>query len=189
MGAVRGCVGAARAGAERSRTGAARLRVGAVAAGVVGALVLTGCGGGGGDDSTDSSPTASAAPTAGGSATGDGSEDGGGGAGAVAEIQGSWITTSGGKIVALVITGKQAGLFATGGAVCSGTAGEEADMRMVRLTCKGDSGHRSTGMVDAVTKNSLKITWSGRPEKETYTRAEGGTLPSGFPSELPSGLG
>ncbi|MGV9337540.1 hypothetical protein [Streptomyces sp. NPDC003688] len=169
-------------------TGTARVRIGAAAAGVIGVLVLTGCGGGGGDDSSDSSPTASAAPSASGSPTGaetGGTGDAGDAAkGGVAELQGSWITTSGGKVVALVITGRQAGLFATGGAVCSGTAGEESGMRMIHLTCKGDSGHRSTGMVDSATKDALKITWSGGPGKETYTKAEGGTLPSGLPSAL-----
>ncbi|MEW2128872.1 hypothetical protein [Streptomyces sp. NPDC005435] len=154
----------------------------AVAAGVIGALVLTGCsGGGGGGGSSDGSATAGATPTASASASGGGAVAAGG----VAELQGSWVATGGGRIVALVINGKQAGLFATGGAVCSGTAAKVSGMRMIHLTCKGDAGHRGTGMVDSATKDSLKITWSGGPAKETYTKAEGGALPSG----LASGLG
>ncbi|MFJ9567278.1 hypothetical protein ACIRQQ_45485 [Streptomyces fuscichromogenes] len=152
------------------------LRAGAVAAGLVGALALTACSGGdsGGGSSATPSGTSSAAATAtAGSESSTASSD---------ALQGSWITTSGGKIVALVVTGKQAGLFETGGAVCSGTAGEEAGMRMIRLTCTDGSKDRGTGMVDSVSKSGMKVTWSGKSGAETYTRAEGGKLPSGLPT-------
>ncbi|MGY5048794.1 hypothetical protein ACWDE0_24740 [Streptomyces sp. 900105755] len=150
----------------------------AAAAGLAGALALTACSGGGSDSSATPSGTSSAGATATGGSNGStGSSD---------ALQGSWITTSGGKIVALVVTGKEAGLFETGGAVCSGTAGEEAGMRMIHLSCTDGSKDRVTGMVDSVSKSGMKVTWSGKSGKETYTRAEGGKLPSGLPT---AGLG
>ncbi|MFJ5641363.1 hypothetical protein [Streptomyces sp. NPDC093223] len=155
---------------------AARI-VAAAAAALAGALALAACSGGGDsgpDPSATSSGTSSAAAT---------SSSGTDGTGAQSDaLQGSWITTSSGKIVALVVTGKQAGLFETGGSVCSGSAGEESGMRMIRLTCTGGGKDRVTGMVDSVSKSSMKVTWSGKAGEETYTRAEGGKLPSGLPT-------
>ncbi|MEV6941104.1 hypothetical protein AB0N07_03635 [Streptomyces sp. NPDC051172] len=153
-----------------------QLRIAAAAAGLAGALVLTACSGGGSKNDSSPSTSASAASTA----------DTGGGTGGTTSasdsLQGSWLATTGGKAVALVITGKQAGLFSTGGSVCSGTAGKEAGMQMIHLTCTKGGKERATGMVDSVSKSSLKITWSGTVGKETYTKTEGGTLPSGLPT-------
>ncbi|MFE8962071.1 hypothetical protein ACIP17_18520 [Streptomyces iakyrus] len=165
------------------RSGA--VRVAAAAAGLAGVLVLSACSGdgGSGDDSASSpSPSDSASAATGeGSGSGSGSDGSAGG-----ELAGSWLATTGGKAVALVITGKQAALFATGGSVCSGTAGEESGMRMIRLKCTDGSKDRATGMVDSVNKSSLKVTWEGGLGTETYTKAEGGKLPTGFPT---AGLG
>nr|WP_078955899.1 hypothetical protein [Streptomyces sp. NRRL B-1140] len=155
------------------------VRVAAAAAGLAGALVLSACSSGGdsGDDaSAGPSPSASAsAPAGGDSGSGAGASSGG-------PLAGSWLATTGGKAVALVITGKQAALFATGGSVCSGTAGEESGMRMIRLKCTDGSKDRATGMVDSVDENSLKVTWEGGLGAETYTKAEGGKLPTGLPT-------
>ncbi|MDC2958892.1 hypothetical protein PO587_31085 [Streptomyces gilvifuscus] len=159
-----------------------RLRIAAAAAGLTGALALTACSGGDSKDSSSSSPSPSASSAA-SSATGGGS---GAATSSSDELQGSWLATKGGKAVALVITGKQAGLFSTGGSVCSGTAGKEAGMEMIHLTCTDGSKERATGMVDSASKDSLHITWSGSLGKETYTKAEGGKLPSGLPT---TGLG
>ncbi|MCE7047981.1 hypothetical protein [Streptomyces purpurascens] len=170
------------------RTGARRrLRVVAVAAGLAGALALTACSSDGdsGDDSA-SSPAPSASASDG---TGGGSGDSGSGSGSGSgsdTLAGSWLATTGGKAVALVITGKQAALFATGGSVCSGTAGEESGMRMIRLKCTDGSKDRTTGMVDSLKKGSLKVTWEGGLGTETYTKTEGGKLPTGLPT---AGLG
>ena len=152
-------------------TATARVRTAAAAAGLVGALALTACSGGGSKD--DSSPTASATPTSSGTGAVTGSSD---------KLQGSWITTSKGSVVALVITDRKAGLFATGGTVCSGAAGTEAGMQMIHLTCTDGSKDRVTGMVDSVTKDAMKVTWSGKLGQESYTKAEGGKLPSGLPT-------
>ncbi|MER8113959.1 hypothetical protein [Streptomyces sp. NPDC094031] len=156
-----------------------RVRIAALAAGLVGTLALTACGGGGGGTDHSSASPSNAAST--GSAP-SASAGGSGVTGASGKLQGSWLATSGGTIVALVINGKQAGIFATGGTVCSGTAGTESGMQMIHLTCAKGSKDRTTGMVDSIDGTSMKVTWSGKVGQETYTKAEGGKLPSGLPS-------
>ncbi|GHK04418.1 hypothetical protein ACWEWI_18950 [Streptomyces sp. NPDC003753] len=155
-------------------------RVTLAAAGCAAALLLTGC-----SDSGASGDGASATPGASSSSSSASADSGGNStsqAGKAGKLEGSWLATTGGKAVALVINGRQAGLFAMGGTVCSGTAGEEAGMQMIHLKCTGGSKGRSTGMVDSVTSGSMKVTWEGGVGTETYTKAEGGTLPSGFPT-------
>ncbi|MFE1796301.1 hypothetical protein ACFW9L_09075 [Streptomyces sp. NPDC059517] len=148
-------------------------RTAAAAAGLAVALALTtGCtsdgdsdGNGDGGDK-DPSSTTSAEPTQ--SAEAD-------------ALDGNWLTTKGGKAVALVITGKQAGLFSTSGSICSGTAGKTSDMRMITLKCTDGNKDRSEGMVDSVDSTTLKVTWDGFGA-ETYTRSEGEGLPPGLPT-------
>ncbi|GHE07159.1 hypothetical protein GCM10010339_51140 [Streptomyces alanosinicus] len=154
-----------------------------MAAGLVGALAaLTACSGGGDGGKTASSATPSAsAPSA--SSSGSGKVTG-----ASDKLQGSWLTTSGGKIVALVITGKKAGLFVTGRkAWCQGTAGKESGMQMIHLTCPDGNKDRATGMVDSVDGKGMTVTWSGGTGQETYTKAEGGKLPSTLPTKTKPG--
>ncbi|MFF4398042.1 hypothetical protein [Streptomyces sp. NPDC001480] len=153
-----------------------RVRTAAVAAGLAGALALTACGGGDSEDDSSTAPSTSASASS-AAETGGGT---GGVTGSSGKLQGSWLATTDGKPVALIVTGKKAGLFSTGGTVCSGTAGEEAGMEMIHLSCADGGKDRATGMVDSVGKNSLEITWSGKAGKETYTKAEGGKLPSGL---------
>ncbi|WP_328417975.1 hypothetical protein OG542_18085 [Streptomyces violaceus] len=166
------------------------MRVVAVAAGLAGSLALTACSGDGdsGDDSASSpAPSASASAGTGGDSDTGGDSGSGSGSGSGSDtLAGSWLATTGGKAVALVITGEQAALFATGGSVCSGTAGEESGMRMIRLKCTDGSKDRTTGMVDSLNKGSLKVTWEGGLGTETYTKSEGGKLPTGLPT---AGLG
>ncbi|MFE4574914.1 hypothetical protein [Streptomyces chartreusis] len=152
------------------------MRVVAAATTLAGALALTACSSDGGSDG-DASPSGSASASA---DTGGGT--GGGSASAAGALEGSWLATTDGKAVALVVTGKEAGLFTTGGAVCSGTAGEEDGMRMIRLKCTDGSKDRATGMVESLGKTSLKVTWEGGIGAETYTRTEGGKLPTGLPT-------
>ncbi|MGW2643915.1 hypothetical protein ACWC2T_03145 [Streptomyces sp. NPDC001393] len=154
-----------------------------MAAGLVGALAaLTACsgGGGGGGAKTTAPTTPSATASASASRSASGAV-----AGASGKLQGSWITTSGGKIVALVITGKKAGLFVTGRkAWCQGTAREESGMQMIHLSCPDGNKDRATGMVDSVNTKGMTVSWSGKTGKETYTKAEGGTLPSALPTKV-----
>lgn len=159
------------------------VRLAAVVAGVTGALALTACGSGG--DNSSATPSAQASSTAassGGSGGSNGSSGSGGSTSKASGLQGSWLATTGGKAVALVVNGTKAGLFATGGTVCSGTAGEESGMQMIHLTCTDGDKQRATGMVDSLSKGTLVVTWSGALGKETYTKAEGGSLPTGLPT-------
>ncbi|MBV7695989.1 hypothetical protein KWI83_09995 [Streptomyces sp. TRM70350] len=170
-----------------------RWRIAAVAAGVVGAVVLTACSGGGGSNSNPDSESESGgaaaspspSPSPGTSSAGTG---GGGGSpsAVVGELEGSWLATSEGQAVALVVTGEKAGLFATGGTMCSGRVGEASGRQTIRLTCTQGKDKRGTGTVDSVSATSLKVTWDGGLGEETYTKAEGGKLPSGLPT---AGLG
>ncbi|CAM5708292.1 hypothetical protein [Streptomyces aurantiogriseus] len=155
------------------------VRAASVAAALAGTLVLAACSDDGGSDGGPSATpsTTASADTGGGT---------GGSASASGELEGSWLATTDGKAVALVITGEQAALFATGGTLCNGTAGEEAGMQMIRLKCTTGEKNRTAGMVDSVDTKSLQVTWEGGLGKETYTKAEGGQWPSGLPT---AGLG
>ena len=154
-----------------------RRRAGLAAAGLVGALVLTACSGGGSDDepspssgTTGSSASASASASGGTGGTSSSSASG--------KVAGSWLATTGGKAVALLVNGDQAGLFVTGGTVCSGSASADT----IRLKCTDGSKDRANGTVQSVGKDTLKVNWEGGIGAETYTRADGGKLPSGFPT-------
>jgi hypothetical protein len=84
--------------------------------------------------------------------------------------------------VVLMITGGDAGLFATGGTVCSGSASEASGTTTIRLSCTDGSKERTSGVVDPVNDRTLKVTWRGGLGTETYIKAEGGTLPTGLPT-------
>jgi hypothetical protein len=158
-----------------------QVRIALAVAGVSTALLLTGCSSDSGDGtaSTPSTSTSTASSTA----------DTGGGSGApdakTGKLAGSWLATTDGKAVALVITGHKAALFATGGSVCSGTAGEEMGMQMIHLKCTDGSKDRESGMVGSVDSTSMKVTWEGGLGAETYTKSEGGKMPSGLPTANP----
>ncbi|MFD7771639.1 hypothetical protein [Streptomyces sp. NPDC059787] len=162
-----------------------RARVAVAAVGLAGALALTACGGNGSDGSDDSAtgpaPSATATADSGGGTGGSGTS-----AAPASELEGSWLTTADGKAVVLMVHGEEAALFATGGTVCSGTAREQAGTRSIRLKCGEGTEDRANGTVGSVGEDSLKVTWEGALGTETYTRAEGDSLPTGLPTE---GLG
>ncbi|MEU1055112.1 hypothetical protein ABZ397_21530 [Streptomyces sp. NPDC005876] len=81
-----------------------------------------------------------------------------------------------------MVTGERAGLFDMGGTVCSGTA---VGSRAIRLTCTDGSDDRTAGTVESVGSSTLVVDWEGGIGTETYTRAEGGKLPSGLPTAGP----
>ncbi|MFE1753861.1 hypothetical protein ACFW88_25515 [Streptomyces anandii] len=161
-----------------TRATAARM----TAAGLLAVFTLTACdsGGSGTEDHTSTTSSAAATATSGGGTAGSGGTGGSGGtAGNAGKAEGSWLTTSGGRAVVLMVTGKQAALFSTEGTTCSGTAGEEAGKQVVHLrNCKS----RTTGTVDSVNKTTLRITWEGGLGQEKYTRSDGPALPSGLPT-------
>ncbi|MFF9274755.1 hypothetical protein [Streptomyces griseosporeus] len=148
---------------------------------MAGAVLLSGCSdSGGSDDGADGGGSPTAGPsstatagtgggTAGPSASGDG-------------LEGSWLATTGGKAVVLVVTGTDAGVFTTGGTVCSGTTATASGARTIRLKCNDGSTDRTSGTVAAIGKSSLKVTWKGGLGTETFTRAEGAELPPGLPT-------
>ncbi|MFE0252132.1 hypothetical protein [Streptomyces sp. NPDC059010] len=161
------------------------MRGAAAAVSLAGALVLTACSGDGGSDSDSGSKDGSTGASASaGADTGGGT--GGGSGSTAAGLEGSWLATAEGKAVVLMIHGKEAALFATGGTVCNGTAAEESGMRMIRLKCPTGSKDRTSGMVDSVGKTSLKVTWEGGVGAESYVKGDGAKLPTGLPT---AGLG
>ncbi|MFE0869525.1 hypothetical protein ACWEWL_22425 [Streptomyces rochei] len=173
---------------RRGRPGRRPARAVAVAVGLVGALALTACTDGGDSDDGGSGSSggdkASAAPSASASAETGGTT--GGSPSAAGELEGSWLATADGQAVALMVTGDKAALFATGGTVCSGTAGDVSGTRTIRLKCTAGGDDRATGTVESVDDTTLRVTWEGGVGEETYTRSEGGSLPPGLPTE---GLG
>ncbi|MFE7812954.1 hypothetical protein ACFU5P_13480 [Streptomyces sp. NPDC057433] len=193
-GAVSEAVSGTDPAATRSRRPLSRRRVrlAVAAAGLAGALALTGCSSDGDSGDDPSTPTAAPSAPADGDPDGgtegtdepDGSDASGAPAG---ELEGSWLTTADGRAVALMFTGERAALFATGGTVCSGTAQEDAGTATtISLDCADGDGDRANGTVDSVSGSTLKVTWEGSLGTETYTKAEGGRLPSGLPT---AGLG
>ncbi len=98
------------------------------------------------------------------------------------ELEGSWLATADGKAVALMINGTEAGLFATGGTVCKGSAGEDGGTRTIRLDCAAGDKQRTQGTVASVDGGTLRVDWGGGLGVETYTKAEGGSLPPGLPT-------
>ncbi|WP_308293443.1 hypothetical protein [Streptomyces sp. RM72] len=162
------------------------VRAVALGLGLAGALALTACtdDGGSGDGSGGASggDKSSAAPSASASTAPGGGEGGSPSAGAAGELEGSWLATTDGQAVALMVTGDKAALFATGGTVCSGTTQETSGTRTIRLKCADGSDDRSTGKVGAVDATSLTVAWEGELGEETFTRSEGGSLPPGLPT-------
>jgi hypothetical protein len=157
-------------------------RAGLAAVGLVGALALTACSGGDSDDGASPSSSTSVSSSATASASGGtGGGSGGTSSSASGEVAGSWLATTGGKAVALLVNGDQAGLFVTGGTVCSGSANAET----IRLKCTDGSTDRADGTVVSVGKTTLKVRWTGGIGTETYRRAEGGRLPSGLATASP----
>ncbi|WSE10715.1 hypothetical protein OG574_22785 [Streptomyces sp. NBC_01445] len=154
-----------------------RVRIGAAAAGVAVALVITGCssdsGDGGDGGKSKETPQASATASTGGDTSGSGS------GGKSGSLQGSWVTTSQGKSVALLISGKKVALV--GEHVCSGTAGDEMGMQMLTLKCADGNTDRNMGQVKSVDATTLKVSWEGFGD-DTFRKTDNGKLPSGFPT-------
>ncbi|WP_307718351.1 hypothetical protein [Streptomyces sp. JHA26] len=183
---------AARTAVRADRPGGAHVharrsvRAAAAAVALVGALTLTACTDGGDSEDAPGKGGASSA-TPGAPSSADTGGTGGDSPSAAADgLEGSWLTTSDGHVVALMVTGGKAALFATGGSMCSGTAGEESGTRTIRLKCTDGTDDRASGTVESVDGTSLRVRWRGALGEETYTRSEGGSLPPGLPTAGPS---
>jgi hypothetical protein len=158
-----------------------RVRIGAAAAGVAAALVITGCSSDSGDggDGGKSKETPQASDSASAGADTGGSDSGSGSGGKSRSLQGSWVTTSQGKSVALLVSGKKVALV--GEHVCSGTAGDEMGMQMLTLKCADGNTDRNMGQVKSVDATTLKVSWEGFGD-DTFRKTDDGKLPSGFPT-------
>ncbi|MFD9879923.1 hypothetical protein ACFWZT_00475 [Streptomyces alboflavus] len=152
--------------------------IGAAVAALAAALVLTGCSSDGddkadGDKGKDKGASDSASKTPGGS---DSDSDGAGASGK--DLEGSWVATTGGKPVALVITKNRATLV--GEHVCNGFAAVGGD-QTIKLKCADGDMDRTKGRIDSVDGKTLKITWEGFG-KDEFLRTKGGKLPEGLPT-------
>ncbi|MEV6652685.1 hypothetical protein [Streptomyces sp. NPDC051219] len=149
----------------------------AAAAALAGALVLTGCSSSDKDGGGDAGKEGAGGTTQPSAPSGGGDTKPGG-------VDGSWLSTTGGKTVAMVIDGKQVAL--AGEHVCTGTVAEQT----LTLKCMDGNTDRTSGTMAASDGKTLQVSWSAGL-KETFARTEGqpGTgLPSDLPSELPSGF-
>ncbi|MFE9395161.1 hypothetical protein [Streptomyces flavidovirens] len=153
------------------------------AAAVAAALVLTGCssdsGGTGGDKGRAKGNSGSA---------GQSSAPPGGDQGASADVSGSWLATTDGKIVALIIQGSDAAV--AGEHVCTGTvAGEgvaEGNKVTLKLKCPDGNADRTTGVVTpGAGGDSLTVKWGSGIEDSFKKSAGGDQLPEGMPTDLP----
>ncbi|ARX85368.1 MULTISPECIES: hypothetical protein [Streptomyces] len=156
--------------------------IGAAVAALAAALVLTGCSSDGddkadGDKGKDKGASDSASKSPGGSGSDDGSDSDGAGASGK-DLEGSWVATTGGKPVALVITKNRATLV--GEHVCNGFAAVGGD-QTIKLKCADGDMDRTKGRIDSVDGETLKVTWEGFG-KDEFLRTKGGKLPEGLPT-------
>ncbi|GGT27286.1 hypothetical protein GCM10010271_33790 [Streptomyces kurssanovii] len=150
------------------------VRTSAVAAGLVAALALTGCGSGDSDDAGKDKATAS--PTEAGG-------DSGGGEGRARDIEGTWTGLSDGKPVALSVQGSNAAIVADGHA-CTGEV-QDTGKQMLSLKCADGNTDRTLGSIESNDGTTLVISWDAG-KKDTLKKSEAGALPDGLPTGLPS---
>ncbi|MFE0101402.1 hypothetical protein [Streptomyces sp. NPDC059009] len=165
---------------------ARKVRIGAAAVVAAAALVLTGCSsdsddGDKGKDSSASDSGSSAGSSGESSAPGDGGDSGSQGG----SLDGSWVTTADGKPLALAVTGKTASLVGEN-VLCTGTVSGGSGSQMLMLKCAKGNDDRSMGKVTSVDDKTLKVDWDA-VGTDTFTKTEGGKLPSGLPTaDLPT---
>ncbi|GAA1507243.1 hypothetical protein GCM10009730_08810 [Streptomyces albidochromogenes] len=158
------------------------VRTTVAAAAVAATLVLTGCSGDNGADAGgDKGKDTGANGTSGGG--GQNSTPPGGDQGTSADVAGSWVATTDGKIIALIIQGSDAAV--AGEHVCTGTVAEGGKVTL-RLKCADGNADRTTGVVTpGAGGDSITVKW-GSGIKDTFRKsAAGDKLPEGMPSDLP----
>ncbi|MEU3654611.1 hypothetical protein AB0E67_17625 [Streptomyces sp. NPDC032161] len=173
------------------------VRSGAViAAGLLTALTLTGCGGGDGGDGGKNGPgngqdagktgrapggDGSGDDTGGGPGNGSGSGSGSGSTNGAGALEGAWAGKTDGKAVVLSVASGKAVLITEQGA-CTG---EVRDTGRVTLTlkCADGSTDRTDGTVESVNGRTVVVSWSAGT-KDTLAKTAPGALPSGLP-DLP----
>ncbi|MBT2397329.1 hypothetical protein [Streptomyces sp. ISL-100] len=152
------------------------VRTTVAAAAVAAALVLTGC-------SSDSGGSTGGDKGKGGSGTGQSSAPPAGDQGASADVSGSWVATTDGKIVMLVIQGSDAAV--AGEHVCSGRVARDAKVTL-KLKCPDGNADRTTGLVTpGAGGDTITVKW-GSGIVDSYKKSTvGDKLPEGIPTDLP----
>ncbi|MGW7056158.1 hypothetical protein [Streptomyces sp. NPDC054887] len=157
------------------------VRTTVAAAIVAAALALTGCSGdsGGGADGDKGRDKG----TSTGGDAGQGGTPPGGGRGASADVAGSWLATTDGKIIALIIQGSDAAV--AGEHVCTGTVARAAEVTL-KLKCADGDADRTTGVaVPGAGGDSLTVKWDSGIKDAFRKSAPGDKLPDGIPSDMP----
>jgi hypothetical protein len=157
------------------------VRTTVAAAAVTAALVLTGCSGDSG-----SSTGGDKGKDRGGSDTGQSSAPGAGDQGASADVSGSWVATTDGKIVMLVVQGADAAV--AGEHVCSGKVAKDAKETKVtlKLKCPDGNADRTTGIVTpGAGRDTITVKWGSGIVDSYKKSAVGDKLPEGIPTDLP----
>lgn len=156
------------------------VRTSVVAAGLVVALTLTGCGGSdSGDDSAKDKGTGTPAPS---------EPDAGGGEptpadGASADgLEGTWAGMTQGKAVALSVKEGKAALIADEH-ICQGAVEEMGGEPMLSLKCADGNTDRTMGSIDSNDGKTLVLSWEGGA-KDSLSRTEPGELPGGLPTDI-----
>ncbi|GAA4781821.1 hypothetical protein GCM10023329_34330 [Streptomyces sanyensis] len=158
------------------------LRTAAATAAALAALVLGGCGSG--DEAADGEDKDGAPTTPAATASPDptGVQDGGAD-GAAGGIEGTWAGLTDAKPVVLSLTRGKAALLAEGRA-CTGDVTGSGPWKLA-LTCSDGSTDRTSGTIRPGEGTTLVVAWDGGTE-DTLRRSEGGSLPEGLPTALPT---
>ncbi|MFF2896682.1 hypothetical protein [Streptomyces sp. NPDC057966] len=153
-----------------------------IAAGILSAAALTGCGSDSDSDGKKSdAPSGSTASDQPGGSSGD---DSGSGTNA-ASLEGGWAGRTGGKAIVLSVASGKAALV-TEQHACTGTVQDVGKVTLT-LKCVDGGDDRTAGTVESNDGKTLVVSWSGGVQ-DTLAKTEPGALPSGLPglADLPT---
>ncbi|MCX5161073.1 hypothetical protein OG887_18390 [Streptomyces sp. NBC_00053] len=149
-----------------------------IAAGILSAAALTGCGS---DSEKSDAPSGSTASEQPGGSSGDdsGSETN------AAALEGGWAGKTGGKAVVLSVASGKA-VLVTEQHACTGTV-QDADKVTLTLKCVDGGDDRTAGTVESNDGKTVVVSWAGGVQ-DTLAKTDPGALPSGLPdlADLPT---
>ncbi|MFF1346493.1 hypothetical protein ACFVZJ_10905 [Streptomyces sp. NPDC058322] len=153
-----------------------------IAAGILSAAALTGCGS---DSEKSDAPSGSTASEQPGGSSGDSSGDDSGSGTNAAALEGGWAGKTGGKAVVLSVASGKAALV-TEQHACTGTV-QDADKVTLTLKCVDGGDDRTAGTVESNDGKTLVVSWAGGVQ-DTLAKTDPGALPSGLPdlADLPT---
>ncbi|MEU8890306.1 hypothetical protein [Streptomyces sp. NPDC048442] len=158
------------------------IRSGAGAAALAAALLLTGCssdGNGGGDAKGSAKPPAATSGAGTGGETGAPSGDAGN-----ADIKGSWMATTHGKLVVLTVQDDMAGI--AGEHLCTGRTVRTGKVSL-DLKCANGNTDRTKGEVTVgADGKTLTVKWEGSGIEDKFSKAPSDALPTRIPTDMPS---